>query len=375
MLISVILPTLNEEESISECIDEVIAGMGFLKKELSTPFEFEIVVVDSSSDRTPEIAREKGARVIRCEKKGYGNAYLEGFKVSKGDIIVMGDADGTYDFKQIPELLKPLLDGEDLVIGSRFMGEIESGAMNFLHRLGNRILTFTLNRLFSLKISDSQSGFRAIKRNALERMNLRTDGMEFASEMIIEAFRKGLKVKEVGIKYRKRKGRSKLRSFKDGWRHLRLMLLYNPHSFLVYPGIILAVFGLMLMTVLYLKGDVEQKSMHSFILGAIAFLAGFNSFLFGMLVSAYSSIHGYSKSALAMKVLDYHSLERELLAGVILIFSGVMAGIYIVQNWIASGYGSLSQMALAVASLVLISAGLMVVYSAFFLSMLLLDRD
>ncbi|MBO8183582.1 MAG: glycosyltransferase family 2 protein [Archaeoglobus sp.] len=370
MFISVILPTLNEEESISECIDEIREGI----EKLNEVEDYEIIVVDSSTDRTAEIAKQKGAVVVRCDRKGYGYAYLEGFKVAKGDVIVMGDADGTYNFLQIPGLIKPILNGEDLVIGSRFMGKMEDGAMNFLNRIGNRLLTSFLNKTFKLSISDSQSGFRAIKKSALERLNLKADGMEFASEMIIEAFKKGLKVVEVGIDYRKRKGSSKLRSFKDGWRHLRLMLLYNPHSFLIYPGLILAVFGFLLMAVLYLRGNVEERSMHSFILGAIVFLSGLNSSLFGLMISAYSGIHGYSSSNLSMRVLSYHSLERELFVGIGLILAGILIGLYILHTWISSGYGSLSQMGLAVTSLVLISSGLTIVYSAFFMSMLLLER-
>ena len=375
MFISVILPTLNEEESISDCIEEVKRGIEELKRVVNVNVDgFEIIVVDSSSDRTPDIAKEKGAVVVRCEKKGYGYAYSEGFKVARGEIIVMGDADGTYNFLQIPDLIKPLTDGADLVIGSRFMGKMEKGAMNFLNKVGNRMLTSFLNRTFKLSVSDSQSGFRAVKKSALERLSLKSDGMEFASEMIIEASKKGLKVAEVGIEYRKRRGRSKLRSFKDGWRHLRLMLLYNPHSFLIYPGLILALFGFLLMAVLYLRGNIEERSMHSFILGAIVFLSGLNSSLFGLMISAYSGIHGYSSSKLSMKVLSYHSLERELFVGISLILAGILVGLYILHTWISSGYGSLSQMGLAVTSLVLVSSGLTIVYSAFFMSMLLLEK-
>jgi glycosyltransferase involved in cell wall biosynthesis len=371
MFISVILPTLNEEESISNCIDEIRRGIERLKLE-NPELDYEIIVADSSSDRTAEIASSKGAIVIRCDKKGYGHAYLEGFKVARGDVIVMGDADGTYNFLLVPDLVK-LLNEADLVIGSRFLGKMERGAMSTINRIGNAILTYFLNKTFKLSISDSQSGFRVIKRDALEKLSLKADGMEFASEMIIEASRKGLKVVEVGTEYRKRKGKSKLRSFKDGWRHLRLMLLYNPHS-LIYPGIVFTIFGFLLMLVLYLRGDVEERSMHSFILGAIAFLTGFNSLFFGLMISAYSTVHRYSTSSIALKILDYHSLERELAAGVLLIVAGILAGVYIIQSWIASGYGSLSQIALAVASLVLVSSGLQLVYTAFFLSMLLLER-
>jgi glycosyltransferase involved in cell wall biosynthesis len=373
MFISVVLPTLNEEESISECIDEIKECMEEMEKSHSG-LGYEIIVVDSSTDRTPEIAKQKSAIVVKCDRRGYGRAYIEGFKRAKGDIIVMGDADGTYNFHQISDLVEAILRGADMVIGSRFKGKMERGAMNLLHRFGNRVLTNFLNRTFNLNISDSQSGFRAIKKSSLEKMNLRSDGMEFASEMIIEAKRMGMRIAEVGIEYRKRKGESKLRSFKDGWRHIRLMLLYNPHSFLIYPGIVLTIFGFVLMTILYLKGNVEEKSMHSFILGAIVLLSGLNSFVFGLMISAYSGVHGYTSSSISMKILSYHSLERELFLGIVLILSGILVGSYIVYKWVSSGYGSLSQMGPAIASLVLVSSGLLVIYSAFFMSMLLLEK-
>jgi len=371
-LVSVILPTLNEERAISKCIKEVKEGFINLKNK-GYDLKLEIIVADSSTDRTAEIAGELGAKVIKVKEKGYGIAYLKGFDAAHGEIIVMGDADGTYDFRELDKLILPILKGEaDFVIGSRFKGEIKKGAMSLLHRIGNRMLTFVLNWLFDLNISDAHSGFRAIKKSALEKLNLKADGMEFASEMFIEASKAGLRIKEVPIVYRKRIGKSKLHSFKDGWRHLRFMLLYKPYPLLIYPGLILTVFGFVLMLILYFRGNIEATSMHSFILGAIAFLTGFNSLLFGTIISAYSTVHGFTTSKLAQKILDYHSLEKEILTGIILVLAGALLGVRIVYTWVTSGFGGLSQFATAVSALVLISAGIQIIYSAFFLSMLLI---
>lgn len=224
MEVSVILPSLNEEKSIGTCIRKI-------KKVFKEHgINGEIIVSDNSTDKTPDIARSLGAKVVTPDKKGYGYAYLYAFKYASGKYIVIGDADNTYDFLEIPKLLEPLQKGEaDIVIGSRFKGEIKKGAMPWLHRyIGNPLLTYFLNMLFKAGVSDAHSGFRAFTKNALKKMKLRCYGMEFASEMIIEAVRRGLKIKEVPITYYPREGKSKLCSFRDGWRHLKFMLMQSP---------------------------------------------------------------------------------------------------------------------------------------------------
>ncbi|MEM3922327.1 MAG: glycosyltransferase family 2 protein, partial [Nitrososphaerota archaeon] len=231
--VSVIIPTLNEEETIGICIEKVMRVF----KECN--IKGEIIVSDSSNDRTPEIAKSMGAIVVKPDRKGYGYAYMFAFKYAKGKYIVMGDGDDTYDFLEMPKLLEPLMNGNaDLVIGSRFKGKIEKGAMPFLHRyIGNPLLTFFFNLFFKMSVSDVHCGFRAIKREALERLELKTDGMEFASEMLLEACKKGLRIEEVPINYYRRKNPvSKLRSFHDGWRHMKFMLLNAPEYLFLYPG-------------------------------------------------------------------------------------------------------------------------------------------
>ncbi|MDD3565719.1 MAG: glycosyltransferase family 2 protein, partial [Methanothrix sp.] len=228
-LVSLVIPAMDEEETIGECIRRaraVFEEMGI---------EGEVIVADSSGDATPEIAISLGAEVVRPEKLGYGNAYLAGFARARGRYIVMMDGDLTYDPADMPGFIRLLESGRaDFVIGTRLKGQIEEGAMPALHRyLGNPLLTGILNLLFGAGISDAHSGMRAMTREALDRLHLRAGGMEFASEMVIEASRKGLSIEEVPITYHPRRGASKLRSFTDGWRHLRFMILYRPGPFLL----------------------------------------------------------------------------------------------------------------------------------------------
>ncbi len=216
MKLSVILPCRNEEKSIGSCINDVKKVLGKRR--------YEIIVSDSSTDASPSIARSLGAKVVTHEK-GYGNAYLEGIEAATGDVIVMADSDSTYNLGEVPALINKLDEGYDFVLGSRFMGAMEDGAMPWLHRyVGNPLFNLLFRVLFGMKITDSHSGFRVITRDAAKKLSLESRGMEFASEMIIKAKRHGLRIAEVPASYRLRKGESKMRSFRDGWRHLRLMV-------------------------------------------------------------------------------------------------------------------------------------------------------
>jgi dolichol-phosphate hexosyltransferase len=208
--VSVIIPTMNEAESIGEVLTAVRKALG------SSPFELELMIVDTDSrDRTREIALEKGAKVVEEPRRGYGRAYKTGFQQANGSIIVTLDADCTYPAEEIPRLCKMLLDEDlDFITTNRF-GRLEPGAMSVSHRLGNRVLTFTLNLLFWLRIKDSQSGMWAFRKAALDRLRLTSDGMPLSEEIKIEAFKK-LRAKEVPIAYRMRKGEVKLSSWRDG---------------------------------------------------------------------------------------------------------------------------------------------------------------
>lgn len=218
--LSVVMPCLNEERSVGRCVESALEGIE------RTGLRGEVVVCDNGShDRSVEVAEQAGARVIHEPRRGYGRAYLTGLEHSRGRMIVIGDSDCSYDFAELPRLVGPLLEGYDYVLGSRFAGAILPGAMPFLNRyLGNPTLTALLNALFGLDTSDAHSGMRAFTRGAYERMDLRCEGMEFASEVVVAAARSGLRVTEVPITYHPRVGRSKLRRFRDGSRHVRFML-------------------------------------------------------------------------------------------------------------------------------------------------------
>jgi glycosyltransferase involved in cell wall biosynthesis len=337
----------------------------------------EIIVSDSSTDSTPGIASEMGALVVHPRHRGYGYAYLEGFTHARGKYIVIGDADNTYDFLELPLLVNELDKGADLVVGSRFKGDIKKGAMIPLHQyIGNPLLTWVLNRVFTTEFSDTHSGYRAFRADALKKLNLQSWGMEFASEMLIKASREGLKITEVPITYYPRKTPSKLSSFSDGWRHVRFILLLKPMPFLTIPGLFFALFGLIMMAAFYTSSEDPTGRTHSFILGAILLTGGFQLFLSGLMIKVYSVVHGFEKrEGFVRTLLNYQTLEKFLAAGVVLILAGLIIGGFILQDWIQSGFGPLYQITNAVLSLCLVIIGLELSFIAVFISMMCLNDD
>jgi glycosyltransferase involved in cell wall biosynthesis len=369
--VSVVLPALDEELTISECIQKIQTV--FHNNEING----EIIVVDSSSDKTATIAQSLGARVIKPEKSGYGNAYLTGFKHARGLYIVMGDADNTYDFLEIPKMLAPLKNGADFVIGSRFKGTIHKGSMDGLHRyIGNPVLTWMLNFIFHTHYSDTHSGFRAITREALDRLILTTGGMEFASEMLVMASKERLRIEEVPISYYPRQTPSKLHSFADGWRHIRFVLLMKPLPFIAVPGLLFSLVGILLMAFFSINGDIESSHLHTFILGAILVIGGIQVVLSGFLMKTYSVIHGYEKKQGFIEFLmKYHSLEIFLVLGFLSIFAGIVLGFNIFLRWVSADFGFLSEISTAIFSLVLIVSGIQIFLFAVFQSMMLLNEN
>ena len=369
--VSVILPSLDEERTIGECITKI------QKVFHDNAITGEIIVADSSSDQTGTIAKSLGARVIRPKKSGYGNAYLTAFNQARGRYIVMGDADNTYDFLEIPILLTPLENGADFVIGSRFKGTIHKGSMDGLHRyIGNPVLTWMLNFIFHTHYSDTHSGFRAITRKALDRLPLTTGGMEFASEMLVMASKERLRIEEVPISYYPRLTPSKLHSFADGWRHIRFVLLMKPLPFIAVPGLLFSLVGLLLMAFFYLQGDIESSHLHMFILGAILVIGGIQVVLSGFLMKTYSVIHGYEKKQGFIELMmKYHSLEIFLVLGFFSIFAGLVLGFNIFLHWVSTDFGFLSEISTAILSLVFIVSGIQVFLFAVFQSMMLLNEN
>ncbi|HEY0196223.1 MAG TPA: glycosyltransferase family 2 protein [Methanobacterium sp.] len=369
MDISIVIPALNEEGIVGKTVKSV--PLTELKEK---GLETEIVVVDNAStDNTAHEAADAGARVVREEKRGYGNAYLMGFKEAKGDIIVMGDADGTYPLATTYEFIQPLLNGDyDMVMGSRLKGDIQKGAMPALHRyVGNPFLTWLLNALFKAGISDAHCGMRAIRREALTQLNLHSTGMEFASEMIIEAARENLKIAEVPITYYPREGDSKLSSFADGWRHLRFMMLYRPTPFLFAPGLVVLLLGISLVIGVSLLG---QSRMHSLILGSLLVIIGYQMLLAWMHFGAFGETYGVNKSSGTVnKYLSYHSLGRELLLGVFLLIIGLIIGFNVLYSWSAAGFGGLFQTLNAMMALIFFILGIQTIFSGIFVSLMLLN--
>jgi glycosyltransferase involved in cell wall biosynthesis len=369
--ISVILPALNEETTIGMCIgkiQQVFRSMGI---------RGEVIVSDSSTDATPEIAQSMGAIIVHPDHRGYGYAYLEAFRHARGRYIVIGDADNTYDFLELPLLIRKLDEGADLVIGSRFKGEILDGAMIPLHRyIGNPLLTWVLNKVFGTDFSDTHSGFRAIRADSLKRLNLQSWGMEFASEMLIKASREGLTITEVPITYHPRGTPSKLSSYSDGWRHLRFILLLRPMPFLTVPGILCTLFGLVLMAAFYTSANDPDGRTHSFILGTILLTGGFQLLLSGVVIKVYSAVHGFERrEGMVEELLNYQTLEKLLVAGSVLVLAGLIIGGYILWGWMVAGFGSLNQIRNAVLSLSLVIIGLEIVFIAVFISMMCLNGD
>ncbi|MGB4652657.1 glycosyltransferase family 2 protein [Methanothrix sp.] len=366
--ISLIIPTRNESQTICQCIQR--AQEAFKRAGLSA----EIIVSDSSTDQTADIAASCGGRVVFPQRLGYGNAYLLGFQEARGDYIFLMDGDLTYDPEAILDMLPLLESGQyDLVMGSRLKGRILPGAMPALHQyLGNPLLTWILNRLFSAGISDAHCGLRGMTRDALNRLDLRSGGMEFASEMVIEAASRGLRIAEVPITYHPRQGSSKLNSFTDGWRHLRFMMLYRPGPFLLLPGLLALLLGLILAVAVYMQGG---SRMHSLILGGLLLIIGYQMLLAGLHFRAFSAAWGLSRSGGMERLISYHSLEKELLIGLALLAGGIIIGLDLLMSWRGAGFGALDAAQNAMLAMILTILGIQTIFSGMFISLLLLYRS
>ena len=372
MLISVVLPCRNEEDSIGSSIRDI---KRVFKED---NIDGEIIVSDSSNDRSAEIAGSLGVKVIKHNRVGYGIAYLEAFKHIKGRYVIMGDCDGSYNFSYIPRFLE-LLKNYDLVIGNRFNYLMEKDAMNPLHRfVGNPLLGLVLRHLFKVKVRDPHSGFRAIKKDKLEKLSLKANGMEFATEMIIKAHKYGLNIKEVDIPYHKRKGYSKLNPFKDGWRHLRLMLLYSPNYLFLVPGLFLFSFGFILTLVL-LFGPINlfgvNLVLHPMILGSLLTILGYQIILLGVYAKIYAAIHLNEKDKLIDLINKYANLEKGSLVGLFITLIGILIAVRIIIIWSRGNFGILDQIRPAIFVLTLVVIGIQTIFSSFLLSILGLEQE
>lgn len=373
--VSVILPCLNEEKAIGQCIDKIKEV--FKKHNI----DGEIIIVDNGSqDNSIKISREKGAKVVEQKIKGYGAAYLKGLATAQGKYIIMGDADNTYDFYDIPLFLKELRQGYDLVIGSRFKGKILKNAMPWANRyIGNPILTGLLNIFYGAKISDAHSGFRGLRREILERLNLKTTGMEFASEMIVEALRKNLRIKEIPITYYPRSGESKLKPISDAWRHIRFLLLFSPTYLFFIPGLLLFIGGIILLFLIGWEKLIifgHKFDTHAMVFSSIIALCGYQILHLGLYAKTYSFLEGFTEQDFLLKIFyKIFSLERGILAGTIIFLTGIIIVSYITWKWILSGFGPLEEIRLSLIGMIFIVIGIQNIFSSFLLSLLTINKN
>ncbi|WP_114577208.1 glycosyltransferase family 2 protein [Saliphagus sp. LR7] len=366
--ISIVMPTLNEEEGVGECITRAKRAIA----ELGVPAE--IILSDSSTDRTPEIGRKMGATIVTPDEPGYGYAYRYAFDRARGEFIVIGDADTTYDFEKIPELLDRLEEtGADMVMGSRLEGEIKSGAMPPLHQyIGNPLLTKFLNAFYDAGVSDAHSGFRIIRRSSLEYLDLKSDGMEFASEMIMEAGAKDMVIEEVPITYHEREGEATLESFKDGWRHVRFMLVNAPGYLFSAPGAALSGIGLLVMILAVIGESINgvTPGVHSMIAGSLLTIVGYQIGTLGVFAAVTSDPIQKPEDPITERITGSLSLERGATIGLVIFTAGgLYAGVLLIE-WISGGFGT---MEFTIGSLVAFTAiiiGLQTVFSSFYLSAL-----
>jgi len=375
--VSVVIPCLNEANSLAHCVDK--ARKAFQAAGLSG----EVVVADNgSTDGSIRIAEEHGARVIRVAERGYGVALRAGIAGARGPFIIMGDADDSYDFSEVPRFVEKLREGNDIVMGNRFRGEIKPGAMPWHHKyIGNPGLTALLNLFFHARIGDSHCGMRGFTRAIYDRMDLRSTGMEFASEFVIKATQLGARMTEIPITLwaDKRSRPPHLRSFRDGWRHLRFMLLYAPNWLFLLPGASLVALGLFLVFWL-LPGPRQISShvvldIHTMIFGVIFTLLGAQILSIGSFAKVFSYSERFDRGNISLKrVLKRVTLESGLLLGGALFVAGFAGCAWVTWQWAASGFGELHQIRQVLFWSMWLFLGLQVIFASFFLSMLGISR-
>ena len=373
--VSVVLPCLNEETTIGECIKNI---KNVFKKE---NINGEIIISNNgSTDKSVMIAKSLNVRVINQPLRGYGAACLKGIHEAKGKLIVMADSDSTYNFLEIPLLLKPLKEGSDFVIGNRFKGRIKKGAMPWAHKyIGNPFLSGLVNIFFKTNLSDVHCGFRAFTKEAFERMNLKTTGMEFASEMVIGAVKNRLRICEVPISYNTRRGKSKLKSFSDGWRHLRFIFMYSPTYLFLVPGLFLFLIGL--ISIIFLKQGPLLISgfnidIHFMLFGSLLTLLGYHIVTIGLYARTYAITIGFEKhDKLIDFIARYISLERGMIIGLAVFLIGLFISLKILFNWIHGGFSSMNEIRNVIFSTTILIVGIQTIFSSFFLSMLLVEKD
>lgn len=379
MELTIVMPCLNEAETIATCIRQARA---FLESE---EIVGEIVIADNgSTDGSQKIAIDLGARVIDVAEKGYGAAITGGIEAAQGTFIAMGDADDSYDFGTLGPFVKLLREGADLVMGNRFSGGIQPGAMPLLHRLiGNPVLSFIGRLFFKVKIKDFHCGLRAFRRDSILQLGLCTTGMEFASEMIVKSAISNLKISEVPTTLKK-DGRSRpphLRSFRDGWRHLRFLLLFSPRWVFLYPGVIAFTLGVFTTAALFFGpiniGSVRFDLATLIYSSALAFI-GFQGIMFSVLARTYANSVGLISNP-KMDSLEKNSrIETGIVAGVVIVIIGVAISLFSLNFWSNENYGQLDPseiVRIAVPGALGLTLGFQILFFGTFASLLKIHRQ
>jgi glycosyltransferase involved in cell wall biosynthesis len=377
--VSVVMPCLNEAETLESCILRAQTTLQAAK------VLGEVIVADNgSTDGSPEIAERLGARVVHVEAKGYGNALMGGIAAASGKYIIMGDADQSYDFGHIPRFLEPLRAGADLAMGNRFTGGIQPDAMPPLHKyFGNPLLTRIGRLFFGGSCGDFYCGLRGFNKKAYQSMDLRTTGMEFATEMVVKASLLRMKIAEVPTTLSP-DGRSRpphLRTWRDGWRTVRFFLLYSPRWLFLYPGLALMLVGL--VAGLWLLPEPRKMGnvtfdVHTLLYAAIAILLGFQSIAFAVFTKLFAISEGlHPPDPLLDRLFRYIDLELGLLVGTILTITGFAISIYAVRLWEAHQFGPLDisrTLRIVIPAALSMTLGVQTIFSSFFLSVLGMRR-
>jgi glycosyltransferase involved in cell wall biosynthesis len=380
MELSIVIPCLDEARTLCSCVEK---ARRFLTE---NSVDGEVVVADNGSvDSSVEIARKAGATVVSVQDRGYGAALSGGIAAAKGRFVIMADGDGSYDFLGLMPILAKLREGFDLVMGNRFKGGIQKGAMPFLNRyLGNPVLSFLGKLFFKIPVNDFHCGLRGFSRQAVLDLGLRTTGMEYASEMIVAASLHGLKMTEVPVTLAPdgRGHPSHLAPWRDGWRHLRFLLLYSPRWLYLYPGLAMIFFGLFIAALL-LPGpmmitDTVGLDVHTLLVGAMSILVGVQSITFGLMARSYAVRNGIIPAhRVDEKLLSGMTLERLLILGVVMVLAGLSGVGLAMQIWTAVDFGALDYrdaMRILIASVTCIVGGIQLGFAAFLVGVMEIKR-
>lgn len=374
MELTILMPCLNEAETIAICIEK---AKSFL---IANHVDGEILIADNGSDDdSVEIAKNMGVRVISVSEKGYGNALIAGCEAAQGEYVIMGDADDSYDFSNLMPFMENLRAGYELVMGNRFRGGIEKGAMPWLHKyIGNPVLSFVGRVFFGSRIGDFHCGLRGYRRESILKLGLKTAGMEYASEMVVMAELAGLRICEVPTVLKK-DGRSRaphLRSFRDGWRHLKFLLMYSPKWLFLYPGMILLAIGVVggfFLSIGPIVIDGKVFSIHTLLFCMMAVIVGVNIIFFYIFTKLYAQRSRFIPKDKALDWIENINMDKGILAGFVMAFVGFAMSVGAFVFWMKKDFGQMDPellMRILLPAATLIEVGIELFFASFFVGIL-----